>query len=121
MILVILLLNVNIVEKICSIKKGWENLNMQLIQNLQFVSGKGNVRLSLLKTLPKLLQELLFNNESSDSKKFQQHIRTYNMMFVFTSPGANFDQRFNNGRGPPNMRIQSQPCHIIGSLLSMPG
>lgn len=83
--------------------------------------GNGKVQLPLSKTPPKLLQELLFNNDSSDSKKFQQHIRMYNMMFAFTSPGAKVDNRFNNGRGPPNIRIQGQSCHRIGSLLPMPG
>jgi len=48
---------------------------MLLIQDFQCVSGKGKVQLPLLKTPPKLLQELLFNNDSYDSKKFQQHIR----------------------------------------------
>jgi len=41
-------------------------------------------------------------------------------MFAFTSPGANFVKRFNNGRGPPNIRIQSLSCHKIGNLLPMP-
>jgi len=67
--------------------------------------GKGKVQLPLLKTPPKLLQELLFNNDLSDSKKFQQHIRTYKMMFAFTSPGASYDKQFSYGRGPPNIRI----------------
>jgi len=39
------------------------------------------------------------------------------MMFAFTSPGAKVDNKFNNGRGPPNLRIQGQTCHRIGSLL----
>jgi hypothetical protein len=82
---------------------------------------KGKVQLPLLKQPPKVLQDLLFDNDSVESKKFQQQIRTYNMMFAFTSPGAKLDNRFNNGRGPPNIRIQGQACHIIGSMLPMPG
>lgn len=42
------------------------------------------------------------------------------MIFAFTSPGANLYRSFNNGRGPPSIRIQGQPCHLIGSLLPMP-
>jgi len=39
------------------------------------------------------------------------------MMFAFTSPGAKIDNKYNSGGGPPNLRIQGQSCHIIGSLL----
>jgi len=63
----------------------------------------------------------LFDNESKESKNYQNHIRTYNMMFAFTSPGAKVDTTFNNGKGPPNLRIQGQSCHRIGSLLPIPG
>ncbi|KAH1153958.1 hypothetical protein GYH30_049551 [Glycine max] len=45
----------------------------------------------------------------------------YNMMFVFTSSGANLDRSINNGVGPPTIRIQGQSCHGIGSLLPLPG
>jgi len=38
-------------------------------------------------------------------------------MFAFTSPGAKIDNKYNNGGGPPNLRIQGQSCHRIGSLL----
>lgn len=70
---------------------------------------------------PKVLQDLLFGSETSESRTFQQHIRMYNMMFVFTSPSAKMDNRFNNGRGPPTFRIQGQSCHIIGSMLPLSG
>ncbi|CAK8578734.1 unnamed protein product [Lathyrus sativus] len=43
------------------------------------------------------------------------------MIFSFTSPGAKLDNRFNNGRGPPTIRIQGQACHQIGSLLPPEG
>jgi len=39
------------------------------------------------------------------------------MMFAFKSPGAKVDNSYNNGHGPPNLRIQGQTCHRIGSLL----
>ena len=38
-------------------------------------------------------------------------------MFAFTSPGAKIDNKYNNGRGPPNLRVHGQSCHQIGSLL----
>ncbi|KAI5381348.1 hypothetical protein KIW84_UN0806 [Lathyrus oleraceus] len=82
--------------------------------------GSGKVQLPLLKPAPKVLQHLLFDNESCESKNFQQ-IRMYNVMFAFTSPGAKVDNRFNNGRCLPNFRIQGQSCHRIGSMLPMPG
>lgn len=43
------------------------------------------------------------------------------MMFVFTYPGGKLDYKFNNGRGPPTIRIQGQYCHIIWSLLPTEG
>jgi hypothetical protein len=76
-ILVILLLNVNIVEQICGIKKKLGKSKHTSNPKVTMCCGKGKVQLPLLKTPPKLLQELLFNNDSSDSKKFQQHIKTY--------------------------------------------
>ncbi|CAK8542455.1 unnamed protein product [Lathyrus sativus] len=43
------------------------------------------------------------------------------MMFAFTSPDAKLDNRFNNGGGPPTLRIQGQSCHQIGILLPPEG
>lgn len=73
--------------------------------------GDGKVQLPFLRTPPPVLEHLLFDKKSDDSKNFQQHIRTYNMMFAFTSPGVKLDRSINNGRGPPNVRIQGQACH----------
>ena len=42
-------------------------------------------------------------------------------MFAFTSPGAKIDNSYNNGHGPPNLRIQGQTCHKIESLLPSVG
>ncbi|XP_058775274.1 uncharacterized protein LOC131649531 [Vicia villosa] len=83
--------------------------------------GNGKVELPMLRHPPEQLAKLLFDHESIVSRKFQQQIRLYNMMFAFTSPGAKIDNRFNNGRGPPTMRIQGQTCHRIGSLLPPQG
>ncbi|KAK7311202.1 hypothetical protein RJT34_09186 [Clitoria ternatea] len=87
----------------------------------QLCCGLGKIQLPLLKNPPHVLQHLLFDHDSSDSKNYQAHIRAYNMMFAFTSPGAKLDKTYNNGRGPPSVRIQGQSCHLIGSLLPMPG
>ncbi|KAH1147876.1 hypothetical protein GYH30_042831 [Glycine max] len=81
----------------------------------------GKVELPLLQNPPKHLQHLLFDHNAVDSKNYQQHTLTYNMMFVFTSMGIKIDKSINNIKGPPTIRIQGQPCHRIGSLLPMPG
>ncbi|XP_058784726.1 uncharacterized protein LOC131659570 [Vicia villosa] len=83
--------------------------------------GDGKVQIPLLREPPEILQKLLFDQTSPESKKIQQQIRLFNMMFAFTSPGAKMDNRFNNGRSPPNYRIQGQSCHRIGSMLPLPG
>ncbi|XP_058745744.1 uncharacterized protein LOC131618568 [Vicia villosa] len=83
--------------------------------------GNGKVELPFLKTPPPDLTKLLFDHDSLISRKFQQQIRVYNMMFAFTSPGAKLDNKYNNGCGPPTIRIQGQSCHQIGSLLPAQG
>uniref|UniRef100_A0A0R0L8V3 Helitron helicase-like domain-containing protein n=1 Tax=Glycine max TaxID=3847 RepID=A0A0R0L8V3_SOYBN len=82
--------------------------------------GGGKVELPLLQNPPKYLYQLLYDHDTSDSKNYQQNIRTYNMMLAFTSAGIKFNKSINHSRGPPTIRIQGQPCHIIGSMLPMP-
>ncbi|XP_058763552.1 uncharacterized protein LOC131636999 [Vicia villosa] len=82
--------------------------------------GNGKIELPFLKQPPLLLAHLLFDKHSKDARSFQSQLRTYNMMFAFTS-GAKIDNKFNNGRGPPTIRIQGQFCHQIGSLLPPEG
>jgi hypothetical protein len=91
------------------------------IPKFQLCCGNGKVQLPTLKEPPEPLKHLLFDHDDPDSRNFQNNLRTYNMMFAFTSPGAKLDNRFNNGRGPPNIRIQGQTCHRMGSLLPKPG
>lgn len=79
--------------------------------------GNGKVDLSFLKHPSDMLSHLLFDRDSPGSKNFQSQIRVYNMMFEFTSPIAKLDNKFNNGCGPPTIRIQGQSFHRIGSLL----
>lgn len=83
--------------------------------------GNGKVVLPLLKTPPLLLDRLLSNNNDQECRNYQQNCRLYNMMFAFTSPGMKFDNRFNTGRGPPNLRIHGQSCHRIGSMMPLNG
>ncbi|KAH1249451.1 ATP-dependent DNA helicase pif1 [Glycine max] len=83
--------------------------------------GGGKVELPLLQNPPKYFYQLLYDHDTYDSKNYQQNIRTYNMMFAFTSAGIKFDKSINHLRGPPTIRIQGQPCHRIGSMLPMPG
>ncbi|KAF1885694.1 hypothetical protein Lal_00039542 [Lupinus albus] len=83
--------------------------------------GDGRIQLPLLKAPPPTLQHLLFDLKSNDSFNYQNNIRLYNIMFAFTSLRAKIDRSVNNGRGPPTIRIQGQPCHRIGSMLPMPG
>ena len=83
--------------------------------------GDDKVELPLLQNPPQYLQQLLFHDDTIDSKNYQHNLRAYNMMFAFTSAGIKLDKSINESRGPPTIRIQGQPCHRIGSLLPMPG
>ncbi|KAI5413706.1 hypothetical protein KIW84_058029 [Lathyrus oleraceus] len=75
--------------------------------------GNGKIQLPLLKMSPKVLQDMLFGSETSESRTFQQHIRMYNVMFAFTSPSEKMDNRFNNGRGPPTFHIQGYQYPLL--------
>lgn len=91
--------------------------------NLKFnlYCGNGKVQLPFLQLVPQLLQHLLFDKFASEGKNYQQNIQMYNTMFAFMSPAAKVDKTINNGKGPPTIHIQGQPCHRIGSLLPMLG
>ncbi|KAL5132868.1 hypothetical protein HKD37_03G006287 [Glycine soja] len=80
----------------------------------------GKIQLPLLQQPPHPLNYLLFNNHDPTTKNFQQHIRMYNLMFAFTSPGIKIDTSYNTGKGPQTFRIHGQTRHFIGSLLPMP-
>jgi len=75
----------------------------------------------MLEQPPQPLQNLLFQNHSKASKNYQSNARTYNAMFSFTSPGMQMDTMDLKGRDPPNLRIQGQVCHRIGSMLPLAG
>jgi hypothetical protein len=92
-----------------------------LTPQFQLCCHGGKAQLPLLKKPPKVLHHLLLNNQSSQSKNYQTHTRIYNSMFAFSSPGMSIDEEKRGGRGPPNIRIQGQVCHRIGSLLPQDG
>jgi hypothetical protein len=91
------------------------------VPKFQICCANDKVQLPPLRPAPYLLQHLLFDQTSPDSKLFQQNIRVYNAMFSFTSPGMEIDKGNKNGRGPPTLRIQGQTCHRIGSMLPESG
>jgi len=72
------------------IDKSHRNIN----PNFQLCYGNGKVQLSMLKDPPDELQLLLFQSDCKQSRSYQQHIKTYNMMFAFTSPRAKIDNKY---------------------------
>ena len=79
----------------------------------------GKIKLEELKRPPEYLRSLMFNNESDEARNFRDHIRTYNMMFSFTSLGGRIDKSVNTGVGPHVFRLNGQNHHRIGSLLPL--
>ena len=43
------------------------------------------------------------------------------MIFAFSSSGAKIDTSVLKGKGPAIYKIHGQLCHLIGTLLPMPG
>lgn len=64
---------------------------------------------------PMLLQ--LFRGNDLISKNFLKNIRTYNMIFSFTSMGGKIYHSVNVGRGPYCFRLHGHNYHRLGSLL----
>lgn len=111
-------MSVDIVKRLTWYQERMDKHNHAANLKYQLCCSNGKVELSFLKHPPNLLSHLLFDHDSKYSKNFRSQIITYNMMFVFTSPDAKLDNKFNNGRIPPTIRIQDQTCHRIGSLFS---
>lgn len=65
----------------------------------------GNIELPLLINPPTVLRDLLFDHYSTKNKNFQQHIRTYNMIFAFTSLRTKLDRSFKKSAGLPSIKI----------------
>ena len=81
--------------------------------------GDGKIQMFVLENAPQPLRQLLFDSNDSQAKNFQQNIRSYNVMFAFTSPGLQLDTRYSIGRGPPTFCVHGQGHHLIGSLLPL--
>lgn len=81
---------------------------------------KGKVVLPKLRKAPVTLTDLLFRTDRR-SKHFQEQIRSYNMMFSFTSLGGKIETSINNGSAPYTFQLHGQNYHLIGSLLPEEG
>ncbi|XP_012852527.1 PREDICTED: uncharacterized protein LOC105972131 [Erythranthe guttata] len=75
----------------------------------------GKVELPNLIEAPDPLKILLFGTDRR-SKHFQEHIRSYNMMFSFTSIGGKIQTTINRGSGPYTFLLHGQNYHLMGSL-----
>ncbi|KAK7315487.1 hypothetical protein VNO77_34037 [Canavalia gladiata] len=82
--------------------------------------GQGKVKIPFLEKTPLKLLNLL-QNDDSHNKYFIQNIRSFNMMFSFTSMGGTIDRKINDGNGPPMFVMNGENYHRIGSLLPLSG
>ncbi|XP_012841939.1 PREDICTED: uncharacterized protein LOC105962187 [Erythranthe guttata] len=81
---------------------------------------KDKVQLPYMKNAPPTLSNLLFGTDRQ-SKHFQDNIRSYNMMFAFTSLGGKVQTSINTGAGPYTFLLQGQNYHLLGSMLPEEG
>ena len=81
---------------------------------------QGKVKLHFQRDPPSLLKGLL-DGSHPDSSHFKKFIKTYNMMFSFTSMGGKIDRKINDGKGPYIYRMGGQNVHQIGSILPLQG
>lgn len=77
---------------------------------------QGKVSLDKLLDPPPIIRDLFLNNDRK-SKHFLKHIRSFNMMFSFTSMGGKIVNDINDGNGPPMFVMNGENYHQIGSLL----
>lgn len=80
----------------------------------------GKVELPQLKRPPDLLMDL-FHKKDKRSKYFLDHIRSFNMMFSFTSLGGKINTSMNDGNAPPMFIMNGENYHQMGSLLPQDG
>ncbi|CAA7035449.1 unnamed protein product [Microthlaspi erraticum] len=78
---------------------------------------KGKVSLPVLKTPPKPLLKLLYNDDDETRRHFRHFIRAYNMMFSFTSLGGKVNNAINSGAAPYLFQLSGENYHLIGDLL----
>ncbi|CAH9141764.1 unnamed protein product [Cuscuta epithymum] len=81
---------------------------------------QGKIRIPHLTPPPQPLSDL-FHKKDARSKYFLQNIRSFNMMFSFTSLGGRIEVSQNDGNGPPMFIMNGENYHRIGSLLPLPG
>ena len=81
----------------------------------------GKIKLQELDGPPEYLKYLMSNVEIDEGKYFCDNIRSYNMMFSFTSMRVKIDQSINTSSAPPVFRLNGQNHHLIGSLLPIEG
>lgn len=80
----------------------------------------GRVQLPELRAPPATLSNLLLQSNPR-SKQFQHNIRSYNMMFSFTSLGGKIETNINTGSSPSTFLLHGQDYHLLGSLLPEEG
>ena len=73
-----------------------------------------------MEDLSEVLSNLLYNRDAK-SKHFIENIRSYNMMYFFTSMGEKIDNSVNKGNGSLVFRLHGQNYHMIKSLLQIEG
>jgi len=76
----------------------------------------GKNQLPQLKRPPDLLMDL-FHKKDKRSKYILDHIRSFNMMFSFTSLGGKVNTSINDGNAPPMFIMNGENYHQMGSLL----
>ena len=82
--------------------------------------SRGKIILPKLKQPPQLLRDLL-ENRHIKSRNYIENIRSYNMMYSFTSMGGIQDHSVNRGHGPYTYRLGGNNYHRMGSLLPKEG
>ncbi|KAK9684271.1 hypothetical protein RND81_10G198000 [Saponaria officinalis] len=78
---------------------------------------KRKVRLPILQDPPDYLKQLLDPNGGRRSSGFRRLIRSYNMIYAFTSMGGKVDNAINQGSAPYCFRLGGQNHHNIGLFL----
>jgi len=79
----------------------------------------GKIKLPKLNNPPQELLNLLSAQDPA-SKKFRDHIRSYNNALAMTSLGCDQDKSIHGG-GPYVFKVQGRVYHRIGSLIPLPG
>ena len=81
---------------------------------------KGKIKIPKLDDPPPELLTLL-SGQDDISKKFRDHIRSYNNALAMTSLGCNQDRTVLQGQGPYVFKVQGQLYHQSGSLIPREG